>query len=274
MADSLEKHGPSDELAYFATYHKGWTEDDEDKIVHAAIPYLQPQSTTLSSGKQLPPYAPTQTSAAIKLLRFIFYIPNHAWPANPELASYADAKALQAAPNIMANANMNAVQELAEYLGLLQSSQRAHELLIQIAERSDNAGTQARICLTWHPQPTDLAHLAAVLVAPGDADSRGTDRSSLPYALVRGYGDDALPYLENAVANSSYVWVRVQSAEQLALRNRSVGFQFLLDAIEANRPYKAEVIRWIRQNFRMAFAADANEQQIAAFLRGRIRPGS
>jgi len=274
VADSLEKHGPSDELAYFATYHKGWTEDDEDKIVHAAIPYLQPQSTTLSSGKQLPPYAPTQTSAAIKLLRFIFYIPNHAWPANPELASYADAKALQAAPNIMANANMNAVQELAEYLGLLQSSQRAHELLIQIAERSDNAGTQARICLTWHPQPTDLAHLAAVLVAPGDADSRGTDRSSLPYALVRGYGDDALPYLENAVANSSYVWVRVQSAEQLALRNRSVGFQFLLDAIEANRPYKAEVIRWIRQNFRMAFAADANEQQIAAFLRGRIRPGS
>jgi len=201
VADSLEKHGPSDELAYFATYHNGWTEDDEDKIVHAAIPYLQPQSTTLSSAKQLPRYAPTQTSAAIKLLQFIFYIPNHAWPANSELASYADAQVLQAAPNIMANANMNAVQQLAEYLGAMQSSPRAHELLLQIAERSDNAGEQARGCLTWHPRAEDLAHLAAVLVAPGDADSRGTDRSSLPYALVKGYGDDALPYLENAVAN-------------------------------------------------------------------------
>jgi len=169
---------------------------------------------------------------------------------------------------------MNAVQQLAEYLGAMQSSPRAHELLLQIAERSDNAGEQARGCLTWHPRAEDLAHLAAVLVAPGDADSRGTDRSSLPYALVKGYGDDALPYLENAVANSSYVWVRVQSAEQLALHNRPVGFQFLLDAVEANRPYKGEVIRWIRQNFSMAFAADANEQQIAAFLRGRIRPDS
>ena len=50
--------------------------------------------------------------AVIKLLRFIFHIPNHSWPSNPELASYADAQVLQAASNIMANANVNAVQEI------------------------------------------------------------------------------------------------------------------------------------------------------------------
>jgi hypothetical protein len=139
VAESLEEHGPSDELAYFASYHTGWTREDQSKIVHATLPYLEP--------------TPTQTAAAIKLIRFIFYVPNHAWPTNPELATYADARVLQAAPNIMANANINAVQELALYLGSMQSSPRAHELLLQIAERSDVAATQARICLTWHPQP-------------------------------------------------------------------------------------------------------------------------
>lgn len=152
VAESLETRGPSDQLTYFASYHTGWTNDDQDKIVHATVPYLQPQSSTIAPGKRVSPYASTQTSAAIKLLRFIFYVPNHAWPANPELASFADAQVLQAASNIMDNANPNAVQELAEYLGTMPFSPRAHELLLHIAERSDTAGEQARICLTWHPQ--------------------------------------------------------------------------------------------------------------------------
>ena len=156
VAESLEEHGPSDELAYFASYHRGWTNEDQNKIVHATIPYLQPQSSTLPVQRQLPPYAPTQASGAIKLLRFIFYVPNHAWPENPELESYADAQVLQAAPNIMAHANVNAVQELALYLGAMRFSSREHELLLQIAERSDGAGEQARIALTWHPQLRSL----------------------------------------------------------------------------------------------------------------------
>jgi hypothetical protein len=275
VATAIEKQGPSEQLAYFATSHKGWTSEDQVKIVHAAIPYLQPENSTAPSGKQLPPYAPTRTSAAIKLLRFILYIPNHVWPSNPDLASYADAHLLQAAPNIMANANMNAVQELAEYLGSMSSSPRAHELLLQIAERSDNAATQARICLTWHPQSEDLSHLAAVLVAPGDADSRGTDRSSLPYSLVKAYGDNALPYLERAVASSPYVWVRVESAQQLVLHNRLIGFQFLLDQLVQdpwpdNRAYKPQLIRWVRDNFRNELPSDASEDLVKSFLRSRV----
>lgn len=279
VATTLEENGPSMQLAGYATSHTGWTAEDESKIVHAAIPYLQPLNSTLLSGKQVPPYAATQTSAAIRLLMYIFYVPNHVWPSNHELASYADEQVLQAAPNIMANANMNAVQELAEYLGSMQSSTRSHELLVQIAERSDNAGTQARICLTWHPQAGDLQRLAAVLVAPGDADRYGTDRSSLPYSLVRAYGDAALPYLEDAVAKSPYVWVRVESAKELVLHNRPVGFQFLVDQLvkdlwPANSAYKPQLVQWTKQTFRTELPEDADEQQVIVFLRGKVRPGA
>jgi hypothetical protein len=279
VAATLEEHGPSMQLAGFATMHTGWTAEDESKIVHAAIHYLQPQSLTLPSGKQVPPYAPTQTSAAIRLLMYIFYVPNHAWPSNHELASYADEQVVQAAPNIMANANMNAVQDLAEYLGSMQSSVRAHELLVQITERSDTAGEQARICLTWHPQPSDLQRLAAVLVAPGDADRYGTDRTSLPYSMVRAYGEAALPYLEDAVANSPYVWVRVESAKELVLHNRSVGFQFFLEQLvkdlwPANRAYNPQLVQWTKETFRTELPADADEQQVVVFLRGKVRPGA
>lgn len=192
------------------------------------------------------PYAPTPNSAALTLLRFIFFVPNGAWPADPNLKSYANEQVLQAAPNIIANADARTVQELSENLGSMSSSDRAHELLVQISQRSDTAGEQARIALTWHHEPSDLPRLAAVLTTPGDADPRGTDRSTLPASLIQGFGDAALPYLERAVATSPYVWVRTQSAEQLALHNRPAGFKFLLEAVEGDPPYKAEMVRWIK----------------------------
>ena len=150
VTDSIEHGDPSDELAYFGSYHKGWTQEQQSRIVQAMIPFLQP-STALQSN-QPPPYAPTPVSAAIKMLHFIFYIPNHAWPENPNLATYADSQVLLAAPNIMARANENAVQELAIYLGSMQSSAHAHDLLLEIAKRTDTAGKQAQICLNWHHQ--------------------------------------------------------------------------------------------------------------------------
>jgi hypothetical protein len=175
----------------------------------------------------------------------------------------------------MESTDESAVQELAEYLGTMPFSPRGHELLLQIAERSGSAGEQARICLTWHPQSADLAHLAAVLVAPGDADLRGTDRRSLPYALVKGYGDDALPYLENAVAKAPYVSVRVASAEELATHNRLVGFQFFLDEVlqdpwPSNPAYKPGLVEWVRNNFRSDLPGDASQDSVISFLRGRV----
>jgi len=270
VVETLVHHGPSDQLAYFATHNRGWTLEDESRVVHAVIPYLQPSKAPLSPAKETVPYAPTPNSAALTLLRFIFFVPNGAWPADPSLEAYANAQVFQAAPNIIANADARTVHELSESLGSMSSSSRAHELLLEIAQRSDTAGEQARIALTWHHELSDLPRLAAVLTTPGDADPRGTDRSSLPYSLIQGFGDAALPYLERAVATSPYVWVRTQSAEQLALHNRPAGFKFLLEAVQGDPPYRAEIVRWVRDSFGNDLPRNATEQQIAVFLRKRM----
>lgn len=149
VVEAIEEHGPSDQLAYYASYHKGWTLADEGKAVHAAADYLIPPEKSRETAVHQP-YAPTSSSAAIKLLRFIFYVPNHAWPSDGNLNAWADAQVLRASPNIMAHGSIIAVQELAEYLGSTQPSVEAHSLLLRIADRDDNAGKQAKICLDWH----------------------------------------------------------------------------------------------------------------------------
>jgi hypothetical protein len=97
VVEAIGERGPSEQLAYYASYHKGRTLADEGKVVHAAADYLIPseksQDTTVHQ-----PYAPTPSSAAIKLLRFIFYVPNHAWPADGSLNAWADAQVLRASP--------------------------------------------------------------------------------------------------------------------------------------------------------------------------------
>jgi hypothetical protein len=253
FVDSIVQSGPSDQLAYFATYHSRWTQSDESRVVHATTAYLQA------------PSSPSQTAAALTLLYFIFDVPNHAWPADPDLKAYADNEVLTIAPGVLRSGTAQVVHELALYLGSM-SSPRAHELLLQIAERSDDAAEQARTCLTWHPELSDLPHLAAFLMTPGDADPYGRDRSSLPYSLVRGYGEAALPYLEKAVTSSPYQWVRTQSAQELALHNRPAGFKFLLASIQENQPYKAKMLQWVSSQFRQSLPADASEQDVIAFL--------
>jgi len=161
VIEAIEEHGPSDQLAYYATYHKGWTLADEDGVVHAAVRFLNPPhkrpvaevnqpENPFKAEDRFKPVVPPAMSAAIKLLGFIFYTPNHAWPADSNLNAWTDAQVLRAAPTIMASADTAAVQELAEYLGSMQPSADAHELLLRIADRDDVAGEQAKICLGWH----------------------------------------------------------------------------------------------------------------------------
>jgi hypothetical protein len=74
---------------------------------------------------------------------------------------------------------------------------------------------------------TEGPRLAGLLVKPGDADKYGRDLASLPYQLlVRAYGDRAVTYLERAVSESPYAFVRTQSAEELALRGRPIAYRF------------------------------------------------
>ena len=108
-----------------------------------------------------------------------------------------------------------------------------------------------------------------MLLKPGDPDPTGRDLSSIPYAILHGYGDNAIPWLEKAVTDSPYVWVRAQAAEELARRNDPVAFPFFLDAIEANRFYRAEMIRFLKDTFPSELSPNVDDAEIVRFLKKR-----
>lgn len=130
---------------------------------------------------------------------------------------------------------------------------------------------QARIALTWNPQPGDLPRLAELLLTPGDPDPTGRDFSSIPYSILHGYGETAIPWLEKAVTGSPYVWVRAQAAEELARRNDPVAFGFFFDAIENQRFYRAEMIRFLKDTFPSDLNQNADEPDVVRFLKERLR---
>jgi hypothetical protein len=111
--------------------------------------------------------------------------------------------------------------------------------------------------------------LAELLIQPGDADKYGRDLASLPYSLVRASGDTAIPYLERAVSESPYAFVRTQSAEELALRGRPIAFRFFLDAVENGRFYKQELIGRLKMQFPKELPA-LGDATVIAFLKTRL----
>src|SRR5882762_8436496 len=118
---------------------------------------------------------------------------------------------------------------------------------------------------------TEGPRLAGLLVKPGDADKYGRDLASLPYQLlVRAYGDRAVTYLERAVSESPYAFVRTQSAEELALRGRPVAFRFFLDAFENGRFYKQELVAWLKTHFANEVPGSADDAIVITFLKTRL----
>ena len=74
---SVEQHGPSEAIAYFATRHRGWSQIPAGRGPRS---YAVPEHRTGHSAASL-------------------YLPhsNGAWPANPSLAAYANQQVLDAA---------------------------------------------------------------------------------------------------------------------------------------------------------------------------------
>lgn len=97
------------------------------------------------------------------------------------------------------------------------------------------------------------------------------DLASLPNQLVRAYGDAAVPSLERAISDSPYVFVRTQSAEELALRGRPVAFRFFLDAVENGRFYKQELVGWLKTHFPKEVPGSADDAIVIAFLKTRLQ---
>jgi hypothetical protein len=204
------------------------------------------------------------------MLGFLVHPGTFHWPADSEIPAKSDQVVLAAAPELIGR-SPEVAQLLAEYLGCIRSNS-ARDLLWQVAERPEPAHEQALIALTWIGDQQDLPRLAELLVKPGDADKYGRDLASLPYHLVRAYGDRAVTYLERAVSESPYAFVRTQSAEELALRGRPIAYRFFLDALENNRFYKQELIGWLKTRFPNEVPASQDDAGVIAFLKSHLQP--
>jgi hypothetical protein len=254
VQDTLHLRGPNEGLAYVVSWHAPWFQGRKDDLVHTVLPYLHSREDR-------------QVAATLKMLGFLVHLGNFHWPPDSEVPAKCDQAVLAAAPELIGRSS-EVSQILAEYLGGIKS-QSSRELLWQVAERPEPAHEQALIALTWIGDAQDLPRLSELLVKPGDADKYGRDLASLPYQLVRAYGDRAVPYLERAVSESPYAFVRTQSAEELALRGRPVAFRFFLDAVENGRFYKQELVGWLKTHFANEVPGSADDAIVITFLKTR-----
>jgi hypothetical protein len=251
VLESLRQRGPVSGLAYFVSSHKALFQDRRDEIVHMATSYLSSNDDAIAEGA----------------LRMLIFARAFDWRGNSTAIREANI-AVEAALPALAQRLGPVAHALAEYLPAIKSPASRVQLWQQVARGSSDR-KQALIGLTWIADPVDLSRIGDLLVQPGNADPRGTDLASLPYHLARAYGDAAIPYLQRALADSPYVWVRTESAKELASKGRVESFRFFLDAITENRFYRAEIVNWLRTAFRQL--ATASEAEVAAFLNERIR---
>jgi hypothetical protein len=256
VLDKLHLRGPNEGLAYVISWHAPWFQDQKEDIVHTVVPYLHARKDW-------------QVAAALKILVFVAHPGTFHWPRDSEVPAKSDQAVLEAAPELIERSS-EVSQILAEYLGGIKSPGSRH-LLWQLAARPEPAHEQALIALTWIGDAQDLPLLAELFIQPGEADKYGRDLASLPYSLVRAYGDAAVPYLERAVSESPYAFVRTQSAEELALRGRPVAFQFFLDAVENGRFYKQELVGWLKTHFPNQVPGSADDAIVIAFLKTRMQ---
>jgi hypothetical protein len=255
VLDMLHLRGPNEGLAYVISWHASWFQDRKDDIVRTAMPYLHSREDW-------------QVAATLKMLGFLVHLGNFHWPPDSEVPAKSDQAVLAAAQELIGRSS-EVSQILAEYLGGIKSPGSRH-LLWQVAARPEPAHEQALIALTWIGDAQDLPRLAELLIQPGDVDKYGRDLASLPYSLVRAYGDAAVPYLERALSESPYAFVRTQSAEELALRGRPVAFQFFMDAVENGRFYKQELVGWLKMQFPKELPSSGDDATVITFLKTRL----
>jgi hypothetical protein len=186
-------------------------------------------------------------------------------PLQPEARLRAESALLGAADHVVRTGNAEMLNSFAVTLGSVHN-ERAREILWNFVERNV-AAEQSLIAISWHKDPRDLPRLGALLVAPVVGDSRSYELTSIPYALRNSYGEAAVPFLESAIKDSRYVFVRTNCARELVIAGRPAGFAFIADAIERNRFYKPEMVEFVRGRFPELKGAD--EGAVLGFIKRR-----
>jgi hypothetical protein len=256
VVEMLRLRGPNEGLSYVISAHAPLFQDRKDELVQAILPFLHLREDW-------------QAAATLKMLGFLVHSKNYSWTPKSNEPAQSDDMVLKATPELIARGS-GVSQELAVYLGNVKSA-KARDSLWQVAELPDMAHEQALIALTWIADRRDLPRISALLLTPGNPDTYGRDLSSLPYHLVRAYGDSAVPFLERALSESPYAFVRTQSAEQLALLARPAAFDFFRDAVEKNRFYKPELVAWLKTNFPKEIPGSADDLTVLEFLKARAK---
>ena len=183
----LRNRGPSDVVVQFLS-------GDGDSLVKTAIPYLMSSSPVLVRGA-------------------VHAISREGIKLSPALRTAAASTLISAAENVISVADNQTKTEYAAALGTVHDA-RAAALLWSLVNRNIGRG-QALIALTWLHAPEDLERLANLTLAPADGNNPGYDLASLPYALHRGYGDAALPYIRMMSQKSEFAAVRTSAAREL-----------------------------------------------------------
>ena len=237
----LVERGPTDVITELLRDHS-------ESAVQAAVPYLHSASPVLLSG-------------AISVIRGLAFQPEA--PLRASTRSLVEANVVEAADYVRQTADPQTLNDFAGLLGFVHTAP-AKETLWRWIDAGIARG-MSTAAITWQKDQADLPRLAKLLDLPV-ADKTNSDLSYLPNVL-RSYGDEALPYLERAMASSSAVFVRTNCARELVLANWPAGFAFIADAIEKDRFYKREMVRFLQDQF--PEVRSASEAEVLAFVKQR-----
>jgi hypothetical protein len=228
----IRAQGPSDATVDFFLHAKEFSAPRTQQLAEVSIPYLQSNSAVLVYG-------------ALRALSATVLPPDSG--ASPDLRTRAGDAMLRASDHILPLDPENTNQFVAD-LGQLRD-ERSHGLLWDLVNRHGPGFGQALSALTWRKSLPDLPKLAQLTLQPANEHSRDYEFSSLPSSLHHAFGDAAIPYLDNMLERSEFTRVRTNCARELVLANRPEGFAFVADAIANNRPYRQEMIQFVRDQF-------------------------
>jgi hypothetical protein len=242
LADLLRTRGPSDVVVERTFLTPG--------AVNFILPSLRSDNPTLLRG------------AVSGVSSLLFADPP---PLSAADRARAEGALIAAAENVLRNGDSQTGGFYVAALGGVRDP-RARDLVWSFINR--NVITeQSLIVITWFKNPADLPRLAALLEAPAKGDPMDRTYASLPYAIHRAYGDAALPVLESAIQKSGYVFVQTNCARELVEAGRKSGFAFIAQAIEQNKFYRAEMMRFIQDRF--PELRGAGDSQVLEFLKAR-----
>ena len=186
-------------------------------------------------------------------------------PLTPDIRARAEDRLIASAQHVIRTGDAQTQSELAAALGSVRDD-RARDVLWDMADHGI-AAEQSLIAISWHEDLRDLPRLGERLSSAVDDIGQSLELLSIPCAIRNSYGETAIPYLEAGLKAAIYDGVRKNCARELIIAGRASGFAFVVDAIQQNRPFKQEMLQFVRDRFPELKSAD--ESSVLAFVKQR-----